>query len=58
MYGIWNGMEKRFVFGIKKPTAKEALKEFRDKAGKASYCWRYEARKIPENWKNPKNKAY
>ena len=57
-YGIWNGMTKRFVFGINEPTKARALRKFIKAAGKASYCWRYEVRKRPDNYKNPPNPLY
>lgn len=54
-YGIWNDVDKRFVFGIREETRKKAWKKFRDKVGSLSYCCRYGTKEIPEGWKNPKN---
>lgn len=31
MYGIWNGMTRRFVFGIREDTKSKALAEFKKK---------------------------
>jgi hypothetical protein len=58
MFGIWNGMEKRFVFGIREKTAEKAEQAFFRKAGKTAYKWRFEVRVIPEGWINPKNPHY
>lgn len=58
MFGIWNDVEKRFVFGIRKPTAREAEKEFFNKVGKTSFKYRFSVREIPDNWINPKNTHY
>lgn len=58
MYGIWNGVEKRFVFGIREPSAIKAEKAFFHKVGKTAYKWRFEVREIPNNWVNPKNQHY
>jgi len=56
MWGIWNSITKRFVFGIVEATKGRAEREFKRKVGKDTYYkWRYEARRIPPNWKNPKN---
>lgn len=54
-YGIWNSVDKRFVFGIKESTKQKAYKAFRNKVGNLSYLYRYEARKIPDGFKNPPN---
>ena len=54
-YGIWNGIEKRFVFGVCKETKSQAWREFCRIAPAASRCWRYAIKKIPEGWKNPPN---
>lgn len=58
MYGIWNGMTKRFVFGIREDTPNKALSVFRKKNPGGWRCWRYEVRKIPRNFKNPRNPLY
>ena len=55
-WGIWNSVEKRFVFGISEPSMKEAKDEFRRRCG--SPLWRYSVKKIPEGWTNPKNHRY
>ena len=55
MYGIWNNVTKRFVFGIREETPIKALRAFRKKVPERSYYWRYDARKIPEGFKNPPN---
>jgi hypothetical protein len=58
MFGIWNDVEKRFVFGIRKATAKEAEKAFFNKVGRTAHKWRFSVREIPDNWINPKNTRY
>ena len=58
MYGIWNDIEKRFVFGISEPTPQNAEKEFFNRVGKTAHKWRFSVRVIPVNWVNPKNKHY
>ena len=58
MFGIWNDVEKRFVFGIREKTAEKAVNAFFHKVGKTAYKWRFEPRFIPKNWVNPKNKHY
>jgi hypothetical protein len=58
MFGIWNNVEKRFVFGIREETAAKAEKAFFHKVGKTAYKWRFEVRTIPEGWVNPKNRHY
>jgi hypothetical protein len=58
MFGIWNNVEKRFVFGIRKATAKEAEKAFFSKMGRTAHKWRFSVREIPDNWINPKNTRY
>lgn len=58
MFGIWNDVEKRFVFGIRKSTVKEAEKAFFNKAGKTAFKYRFSVREIPDNWVNPKNTRY
>ena len=58
MFGIWNDVEKRFVFGIRKATAKEAEKAFFSKVGRTAHKWRFSVREIPDNWVNSKNTHY
>lgn len=58
MYGIWNDIEKRFVFGINAPTKRAAWRQFTNAVGKTAYKWRFEIRVIPPNFKNPKNPKY
>ena len=58
MYGVWNTMTKRFVFGIAEETKGRASRALFHKIGRKAYKWRYEVRKIPPNWKNPKNPNY
>lgn len=59
MYGIWDYRGKRFVFGVKKQTPQEAIREFKRKAPGLWDKWRgyarYEAKQIPEGWKNKTN---
>lgn len=55
-WGVWNGVEKRFVFGIAEPSQRKAQAEFERKCG--SPLWRYSVRKIPRGWVNPKNNRY
>lgn len=57
-WGIWNGIEKRFVFCICENTREKAEDAFWKRVGKLAYLWRYEAKIIPENFKNPNNSAY
>ena len=58
MYGVWNAVQKRFVFGIVEETPGRAQRALFHKIGKGAYKWRYEVRKIPPNWRNPKNPNY
>jgi hypothetical protein len=58
MYGVWNGVERRFVFGIKEDTKKAAWRQFIRAVGKTGYKWRFEVRPIPPGFKNPKNPNY
>ena len=58
MYGIWNGMTGRFVFGIREDTKSKALAEFKKKAPELWRYWQYEVRRIPRNFKNPRNPYY
>lgn len=55
MYGVFNAVQKRFVFGIQEQTARAAERALFKRIGKDAYKWRYEIRKIPANWHNPKN---
>ena len=55
VYGVWNGMTKRFVYGIREPSKRLAQKRLFEAAGKGAYCWRYEIKPIPDKWVNPKN---
>lgn len=55
VYGIWNSMTKRFVFGIRQPTKGKALRSLRAEIGKDAHKWRYEVRTIPQGWENKKN---
>ena len=47
-WGIFNSVEKRFVFGIDKPTKAEAWKEFGKKYPLKYIPYRYDARRIPK----------
>lgn len=58
MYGIWNGITKRFVYGIKEPSKEKAKQKLFEKTGEGAYCWRYEVRLIPDNFTNPPNSLY
>lgn len=55
-FGIWNAVDRRFVFGIDEPTPKAAERRFREVCG--SPLWRYSVRRIPPGWKNPRNPMY
>ena len=55
VYGIWNGVTKRFVYGIRESSPRLADKKLRKVNPKGSYCYRYEARRIPDGWVNPQN---
>ena len=55
VYGIWNSIEKRFVFGIREESADAALRKFRRVAPGASRAYRYSAKEIPEGHVNRKN---
>lgn len=46
MYGVWNAVQKRFVFGIAEETPGRAQRALFHKIGKGAYKWRYEVRKI------------
>lgn len=57
MYGIWNHIEKRFVFGIKEETKTKARNKFKSLVPREVYSkYRYETRIIPPDFVNPKNK--
>lgn len=58
MYGVWNGLTKRFVYGVRELTKSAAQKKLRACAGKGAYCWRYDVRPIPEGFVNPLNNRY
>ena len=59
LYGIWNSVTKRFVYGIKEFDQETAWKKFVNMVPKEIYMkWRYEVRKIPKGWVNPKNVNY
>lgn len=58
MYGVWNAMQKRFVFGIAEETPGRAQRALFHRIGKSAYKWRYEVRKIPRDWHNPPNPNY
>lgn len=55
VYGIWNAVDKRFVFGIKESSKMKANKTFSQTCGKLAYLWRYSAKEIPVEFENPKN---
>ncbi len=55
LYGVWNDMQKRFVFGIVETTLRWAQKALFRRIGKSAYKWRYSIKKIPSNWRNPPN---
>ena len=56
-FGIWNSIEKRFVFGIAAETPRKAERAFR-KTCINWRKWRYEIKPIPEGFKNPRNPHY
>lgn len=56
-YGIWNSIEKRFVFGIAAETPRKAEQAFR-KTCINWRKWRYEIKPIPDDFKNPRNPHY
>lgn len=56
-YGVWNSVEKRFVFGIAAETPRKAERAFR-KTCVNWRQWRYEIKPIPEGFKNPRNPHY
>ena len=59
MYGIWNSVEKRFVFGVSEPTSNAAWKSFKKKVPQAIWRkWRYDVKPIPEGFRNAKNPRY
>lgn len=55
LYGVWNGVQKRFVLGIAEETPRRAQKALFHRIGKSAYKWRYEVRAILRNWRNPPN---
>ena len=55
LYGVWNDMQKRFVFGIKETSPRGAEKALFRRIGKGAYRWRYSIKQIPRNWRNPPN---
>lgn len=58
MFGVWNDVQKRFVFGIKEPSAQKAWKALYKKIYKDAYKYRYFIRVIPDGWVNPANPNY
>ena len=46
-YGIYNAVAKKFQFGIREKTPKDAYKALRKKIGKDANKWRFEARPLP-----------
>lgn len=58
MYGVWNSITEKFVYGIKAETKEEAERALREIAGKGSYCWRYTVKPIPDGFVNPPNDRY
>lgn len=54
-FGIWNSVDKRFVFGINEPSYQKAIRAFKRKVGNLSYCYRYMPREIPDGFENPPN---
>lgn len=58
MYGIWNSITKRFVFGISEPTKTLALKKFKQLNPGGWRCHRYDIRRVPTKWTNPPNPQY
>lgn len=57
-WGIYNSVEKRFVYGIDKPTKADAVKEFRKKYPRKYVPYRYYVRLIPKDWANKPNLFY
>lgn len=57
-WGVYNSVEKRFVFGIDKPSKSAAWKAFRKKYTQKYVPWRYELRPIPPDWVNKRNPFY
>jgi hypothetical protein len=55
LYGVWNDVQKRFVFGIKETSPRGAEKALFRRIGKDAYRWRYSIKQIPRNWRNPSN---
>ena len=55
-WGIWNDVDKRFVFGVDEPSMKAAEAKFAAVCGSPS--WRYRVKEIPRGWKNPRNRKY
>ncbi len=59
MYGIWHGRQKRFVFGVRAETKKEAEQQFRKICKKIHYyTFNCSVKWIPPNYKNPPNPNY
>ena len=55
-WGVWNGVTKRFCFGIRARDKAEAYRQFQARAPKKlQYRWRYEVKPIPRDWVNPPN---
>lgn len=54
-FGIWNGMTKRFVFGIRESTPRRAMRAAFDAMGDNARRWRYDVAIIPQGWQNPPN---
>ena len=55
VWGMWNNVERRFVFGIMEKSKEKAWEKFWEVAGKTAYKWRFDTKIISKDWVNPKN---
>lgn len=56
VYGVWNSITKRFVYGIRESSEKRARAALRKATG-GWRCYRYDVRRIPEGYENPINET-
>lgn len=58
MWGMWDAVHKRFIFGIRTEHDWEARAALKGEIGHNAYRKRYVPKQIPDGWKNPKNPNY
>lgn len=56
VYGVWNSITKRFVFGIREGSREKAWAALK-KATNGWRAFRYEVRRVPVGYVNPPNET-